>query len=196
MKQQEIPQSQRLRDFPSFGSGRRIRTAKNAFYEQITSNYVIFSSETIKHGISQSSCFIEDGPLKGQDKGQSQRAWKEYHAMEITYTNHEGFYLPNLTLPRKEEASFGRYGRLRLKYLKEHRRALYINLLTSGELAQHLNEIDRQAREMLELLVKQIAQEQDITEQMKAEDQMAWVGAMNNIRSAAEEVVIREVVFS
>ena len=196
MKQQEIPQSQRLRDFPSLGSGRRIRTAKNAFYEQITSNYVIFSSETIKHGISQSSCFIEDGPLKGQDKGQSQRAWKEYHAMEITYTNHEGFYLPNLTLPRKEEASFGRYGRLRLKYLKEHRRALYINLLTSGELAQHLNEIDRQAREMLELLVKQIAQEQDITEQMKAEDQMAWVGAMNNIRSAAEEVVIREVVFS
>lgn len=110
--------------------------------------------------------------------------------MEITYTNHEGFYLPNLTLPRKEEASFGRYGRLRLKYLKEHRRALYINLLTSSELAQHLNEVDQQAREMLELLVKQIAQEQDITEQMKAEDQMAWVGAMNNIRSAAEEVVI------
>ena len=72
--------------------------------------------------------------------------------MEITYTNHEGFYLPNLTLPRKEEASFGRYGRLRLKYLEEHRRVLYINLLTSGELAQHLNEADQQAREMLELL--------------------------------------------
>ena len=101
----------------------------------------------------------------------------------------------NLTLPRKEEASFGRYGRLRLKYLKEHRRALYINLLTSGELAQHLNEVDQQAREMLELLVKQMAQAQGITEQLKAEDQMAWVGAMNNIRSAAEEVVMREVVF-
>lgn len=57
-----------------YGSGRRIRTAKNVFYEQITSNYVIFSSETIKHGISQSSCFIEDGPLKGQDKGQSRNA--------------------------------------------------------------------------------------------------------------------------
>ena len=115
--------------------------------------------------------------------------------MKITYTSHEGFYLPNLTLPRKEEASFGRYGRLRLKYLKEHRRVLYINLLTSGELAQHLNEVDQQAREMLELLVKQMAQEQDITEQMKAEDQMAWVGTMNNIRSAAEEVVMQEVVF-
>ena len=115
--------------------------------------------------------------------------------MEITYTNHEGFYLPNLTLPRKEEASFGRYGRLRLKYLKEHRKVLYINLLTSGELTRHLNEIDRQAREMLELLVKQMAQAQGITEQLKAEDQMAWVGAMNNIRSAAEEVVMQEVVF-
>ena len=115
--------------------------------------------------------------------------------MEVTYTNHEGFYLPNFTLPRKEEASFGRYGRLRLKYLKEHRKVLYINLLTSGELTRHLNEIDRQAREMLELLVKQMAQAQGITEQLKAEDQMAWVGAMNSIHSAAEEVVMWEVVF-
>ena len=115
--------------------------------------------------------------------------------MEITYTNHEGFYLPNLTLPRKEEASFGRYGRLRLKYLKEHRKVLYINLLTSGKLTQHLNTVDRQSREMLELLVKQMAQAQGITEQLKAADQMAWVGAMNNIHNAAEEVVMQEVVF-
>ena len=114
--------------------------------------------------------------------------------MEITYTNHEGFYLPDLTLPRKEDASFGRYGRLRLKYLKEHRRVLYINLLTSSELTQYLNEIDRQAREMLEQLVKQTAQEQGISEQLKAKNQMAWVGAMNNIRSTAEEMVMREVV--
>ena len=113
--------------------------------------------------------------------------------MEITYTNHEGFCLPDLTLP-KEEASLGRYGRLRLKYLKAHRRVLYTNLLTSGELTQHLNEVDQQAREMLELLAKQMAQEQGITEQLKAEDQTAWVGAMNNIRSAAEEVVMREIV--
>ena len=97
-------------------------------------------------------------------------------------------------LVEKEEASFGRYGRLRLKYFKEHRRVLYISLLTSGELAQHLNEVGRQARKMLELLVKQMAQEQGITEQMKAEDQMSWVGAMNNIRSAAEEAVMRKIV--
>ena len=91
--------------------------------------------------------------------------------------------------------SFGRYGRLRLKYLKERRRVLYINLLTSGELTQHQNEVDQQAREMLELLVKQMAQAQGITEQLKAEDQMAWVGAMNNIHNAAEEAVMQEVVF-
>lgn len=115
--------------------------------------------------------------------------------MEVTYTNHEVFYLPNLTLPRKEEASFGRYGRLRIKYLKEHRRVLYINLSTSGELTQHLNEVDQQAREMLELLVKQMAQAQGITEQLKVEDQMAWVGAMNNICSVAEEVVMQEIMF-
>ena len=114
--------------------------------------------------------------------------------MEITYTNHEGFCLPDLTLPRKEDATFGRYGHLRLKYLKEHRRVLYINLLTSGELTQHLSEIDRQAREMMELLVRQMAQAQGITEQLKAEDQMAWVGAMNSIRSAAEEAVIHSLL--
>lgn len=114
--------------------------------------------------------------------------------MEITYTSHEGFYLPNLTLPRKEEASCGRYGHLRIKYLKEHRRVLYINLLTSGELAQHLNEIDWQVREMMGLLVRQMAQAQGIPEQLKVEDQMAWVGAMNNIRSAAEEAVIHSLL--
>ncbi|RHS32259.1 TnpV protein [Ruminococcaceae bacterium AF10-16] len=115
--------------------------------------------------------------------------------MEITYTNHEGFYLPNLTLPRKEEASFGRYGRLRLKYLKEHRRATYINLKTSGKLTHHLNEIDREANVMLQLLIEQMAQAQGITEQLKAENQMAWVGAMNNIRNAVEEIVAGKTIY-
>ena len=112
--------------------------------------------------------------------------------MEITYSKYGDYYLPDLVLSEEEPATYGRFGRIRLKYLKEHRRVLYINLLTSGELTQHLNEVDRQAREML---VKQMAQEQGITEQMKAEDQMAWVGAMNNIRSVAEEVVMQEIMF-
>ena len=112
--------------------------------------------------------------------------------MEITYSKYGDYYLPDLVLSEEEPATYGRFGRIRLKYLKEHRRVLYINLLTSGELTQHLNEVDRQAREML---VKQMAQEQGITEQMKAEDQMAWVGAMNNTRNAAREVVLHNLVF-
>ena len=87
--------------------------------------------------------------------------------------------------------TYGRFGRMRLKYLKEHRRATYINLKTSGQLTHHLNEIDREANEMLRLLIEQTAQAQGITEQLKAENQMAWVGAMNNIRSTAEEILLQ-----
>ena len=115
--------------------------------------------------------------------------------MEITSSKYGDYYLPDLVLSEEEPATYGRFGRIRLKYLKEHRRVLYINLLTSGELTQHLNEVDRQAREMLEMLVKQMTQEQGITGQLKSEDQVAWVGAMNNIRSAAEEVVMQEIMF-
>lgn len=115
--------------------------------------------------------------------------------MEITYSKYGDYYLPDLVVSDEEPTTYGRFGRMRLRYLKEHRRVLYIDLLTSGKLTQHLNTVDRQSREMLELLVKQMAQAQGITEQLKAADQMAWVGAMNNIRSAAEEAVIQEVVF-
>ena len=76
--------------------------------------------------------------------------------MEITYSKYGDYYLPDLVLSEEEPATYGRFGRIRLKYLKEHRRVLYINLLTSGELTQHLNEVDRQAREMLELLLKHV----------------------------------------
>ena len=83
-----------------------------------------------------------------------------------------------------------------IKYLKAHRRVTYINLKTSGQLTQHLSEIDREANEMLRLLIEQMAQAQGITEQLKTEDQITWVGAMNNIRSAAEEVISRNIVNS
>ena len=83
---------------------------------------------------------------------------------------------------------------MRLQYLKEHRRATYINLKTSGQLTQHLNEIDREANKMLRLLIEQMAQAQGITEQLKAENQMAWVGAMNNIRSIVEEILVRAII--
>ena len=116
--------------------------------------------------------------------------------MEITYSKYGDYYLPDLVVSDEEPTTYGRFGRMRLRYLKEHRRVLYIDLLTSGKLTQHLNTVDRQSREMLELLVKQMAQAQGITEQMKAEDQMAWIGAMNNIRSAAEERIIRDLINS
>lgn len=116
--------------------------------------------------------------------------------MEITYSKYRDYYLPDLAVSQKEPATYGRFGRMRLKYLKAHRRVTYINLKTSGELMHHLNEIDREANEMLRLLIEQMAQAQGISEQLKAEDQITWVGAMNNIRSAAEEVISRNIVNS
>ena len=115
--------------------------------------------------------------------------------MEITYSKYGDYYLPDLAVPKEEPATYGRFDRMRLKYLKEHRRATYTNLKTSGQLIHHLNEVDREANEMLRLLIEQMAQAQGITEQLKAENQIAWVGAMNNIRSAAEETVANELIY-
>ena len=114
--------------------------------------------------------------------------------MEITYSKYGDYYLPALVLSKEEPATYGRFGRMRLKYLKEHRRATYTNLKTSGQLTHHLNETDREANKMLRLLIEQMAQAQGITEHLKAEDQMAWVGAMNNIRSIVEEILVRAII--
>lgn len=116
--------------------------------------------------------------------------------MEITYSKYGDHYLPDLVLSEEEPATYGRFGRMRLKYLKERRRATYINLKTSGQLTHHLNEINREANGMLRLLIEQMARTQGITEQLKAEDQMAWVGAMNSIRSIAEETVMQDIIFA
>ena len=115
--------------------------------------------------------------------------------MEITYRKHEDFCVPNLLMHGSEPAAYGRFGRMRLKYLKEYRRVAYINLKTSGQLIHHLNEVDREANEMLRLLIEQMAQAQGITEQLKEENQMAWVGAMNNIRNAVEEIVAGKTIY-
>lgn len=116
--------------------------------------------------------------------------------MEITYSKYGDYCLPDLVLSEEEPATYGRFGRMRLKYLKEHRRVTYINLKTSGQLTHYLNETDREANEMLRLLIEQMAQAQGITEQLKDEDQMAWVGAMNSIRSIAEETVMQGIIFA
>ena len=116
--------------------------------------------------------------------------------MEITYSKYGDYHLPNLVLSEEEPATYGRFGRMRLKHLKEHRRATYTNLKTSGQLTHHLNEIDREANEMLRLLIEPMARTQGITEHLKAEDQMAWVGAMNNARNKAEEILAGKDIYS
>ena len=115
--------------------------------------------------------------------------------MEISYRKHGDFYMPNLLMQEAEPATYGRFGQMRLKYLKKHCRGTYITLKTSCQLTHYLNEIDREANKMLRLLIEQMTQAQGITDQLKTEDQMAWVGAMNNIRSAAEEFVCHDLIF-
>lgn len=115
--------------------------------------------------------------------------------MEITYTLHGDYLLPDLVLPKQEHFTYGKYGMLRRTYLKIYKKILYTNLLTNCDLTQHLAEIDQQANERLGLLIKQMAETQCVTEEFKAKDQMAWIGAMNNIRVCAEEIILKEIVY-
>ena len=104
-------------------------------------------------------------------------------------------YYPNLELSEEETPRYGKYGRMRHTYLREHKKAYYTTLLFNGKLVAHLNEIDDAANTQMELITKQMAKSQGITEARKAKDQMAWVGAMNNIRNAAEEIVLYELIY-
>ena len=99
------------------------------------------------------------------------------------------YYLPCLKLPEKEQVHIGIWGQRHQRYLKEHRKVLYLNLLTSGKLNDDLADIDKQAEETFERLVKQMAEREDVTEKLKADNQMEWVGRMNNIRSRVTEIV-------
>ena len=106
------------------------------------------------------------------------------------------YYIPCLVLDEEITQPIGMWGRKRLRYIKEHRLVLHTTLLLSGKLNSHLVEIDNRATEIFEQLVKQLAEKEGITERLKAQDQMAWVGAMNNIRNRAEEIVNAEVIFA
>ena len=106
------------------------------------------------------------------------------------------YYYPCLTIENEEPPTLTKYGRMREKYLREHRKVLYCNLLTSGKLYEHLVEIDTSACNMAEHLIKEMARKQGVTEQLKAEDMMRWVGLMNNIRACADEIVLNDIVYS
>lgn len=113
-----------------------------------------------------------------------------------TYTlGADGMYYPNLELPEEETPRYGKYGKMRHAYLREHKKAYYTTLLFDGKLVAHLNEIDDAANAQMMQLTKQMAKAQGVTETLKAQNQMAWVGAMNNIRNAAEEIILSELIY-
>ena len=112
----------------------------------------------------------------------------------MIYTLHGDYYLPDLVL-NEEEPTYGKYGMLRKQFLKEHRSARYQYLLLTGMLNEHLNQTDKEAREQVEMLMEQMAEKQDVTEELKAQDQMKWVRLMNNIKASAEEIVLKNMVY-
>ena len=115
---------------------------------------------------------------------------------EITYTRQGDYNLPNLLPPQEEPVPHGKYALLRKKFLKEHRRVTYTNLLTSGKLNSHLAEIQQTAQRRMEQMVAQMAKENGVTEELKERDQMKWVCMMNNLQNAAEEVVLAELIYN
>ena len=114
--------------------------------------------------------------------------------MEITYTFVGDYYRPNLAAP--ESPKVGRWGMLRFNYLRKHREALYTIMFMEETLNPHLEEVDRQAREMEQLLISQLAQQEGVTEQLKAENQMEWVARMNSIRNRADEIVLNDLIYA
>ena len=113
----------------------------------------------------------------------------------IWYELQGDYYLPCLKLPEKEQQPVGLWGQRHLRYIKQHRRVLYTNLLTSGKLNSYLADIDQQAEEMFSRLIKQIAEREGVTKRLKAENQMEWVGRMNSIRNRATEFVNNNLIF-
>ena len=112
-----------------------------------------------------------------------------------TYTIQGDYRLPNLTVEETDTRPIGVWGQRRLNYLKHHRKVLYYNLLTSGKLHSHLADIEEQAQELFDRLVKEYAEKEGITEQLKADDQIKWVQKINNIQECAMEAVFKDVVF-
>ena len=119
-----------------------------------------------------------------------------FEEMGGSYERQGDYLRPCLTLPAEEEQPIGVWGERHLRYLKEYRRGTYINLLTSGRLNAYLAEIDKQAQERFERLIEGMKQAQGITEQLKAENALEWVGKLNNIRACAREVVEKEIIYA
>ena len=113
----------------------------------------------------------------------------------IDYTLHGDYYLPDFSLPAEEEIPIGVWGERHKQFLKKHQRSVYNEFLVSGKLQTYLAKIDRDAQEMFDLLVRQLAEQEGVTEQLKAENQMEWVHKMNSVRNRATEIVNHELIY-
>ena len=118
-----------------------------------------------------------------------------FESMGGTYTKSGDYFIPDIVLPEASNRNTGKYGRMRHRYLKEHRPVLYSTMILDGTLWEHLAEVDIACNNRLDVLISGMQEKQGITEALKARDAMAWIGAMNNIRSSAEEIVLRELVY-
>ena len=117
-----------------------------------------------------------------------------YETLGGTYREENGHLIPDVTLPEHTDYQIGKYGRMHLDYIKQHRRGRYTTLLTEGKLNARLHEIDLEANEMLETIIPRLAADRGIDENLKARDMLRWVAEMNNIKASAEEIILREVV--
>lgn len=116
--------------------------------------------------------------------------------MELEYRKCGDYYIPNLVAPENmKNFKIGKYGNLRLRYLKEHKKAEYTILLMDNKLQKHLMDIDKTANKRFDLLMKQFAEQENITEELKANNQMEWVCRMNNIKNRAEEIIFNELIY-
>ena len=113
----------------------------------------------------------------------------------LSYTLHGDYYLPDLEI-NEVEPTYGKYGIMRKQFLKEHRSARYQYLVLTGKLTKHLNQVDKEAREKVEMLVEQMAEQWGVTEKLKMQNQMEWVRRMNNIKNVAEEMMIFEIIYA
>ena len=121
---------------------------------------------------------------------------REERAMNITYEKCGDYLIPNLIPDSVPEGELRKFGMIRESYLKDHRRGIYTGLLLSGELKDHLLMVQEDAEKRFDLLMEQMAEQEGVTEQLKAQDQMLWVKRMNNIRARAEEIVLNEIIYN
>lgn len=115
--------------------------------------------------------------------------------MELTYTERDGIFYPDLALPEQTNYPIGKYGIMRLEHLKKHRRGTYTTLLTSCTLNQHLYETDQEAKKQIEFILSRLVKERGITEELKATDPLRWVQEMNNAKQCAEEIVLNKIIY-